>query len=270
MWIKSFKSVLFNLIISAMKTYLKVNRILLIFCFIFMSCGSKSNKSHFGDNSWASETESKFGYKQNINSCDFNTAAIIGILYVRSCPSLSRDESEFESLVDEIYTLLDEDGDVIKCMRRLGELLVNQGYQNFNFNREAENRVHERTMDMALKNGNIADAQNISDNVVSSMRNEQLQPIIIGQELIWLSKVLPDAANDDWYDYYNTCSFFRQQAIAQIEQIKIILHTMGYFGGLSSDDLKLLGIVLPSMDEWSNRYGAGYIVATGIQLGVFK
>ncbi|HKK10807.1 MAG TPA: hypothetical protein VJ939_08210 [Bacteroidales bacterium] len=253
-----------------MKTFIKANHILPIFCFIFMFCGSKSNKSDLTNNSWESITDIKSDYKQNINSCDFETAGIIGLLYVWSCPSLSRDESDFESLVNKIYPLLDEDGDVIRCMRRLGELLVNQGYQNFNFNEEAENRVHERTMDMAMKHGNVAEAKNIADNVVSSMRNEQLQPIIIGQELIWLSKVLPDAANDDWYDYYNTCSFFRQQAIDQIEQIKIILRTMSYYGGLSSDDLQLLGIVLPAMEEWSNRYGAGYIVATGIQLGVFK
>lgn len=235
-----------------------------------MSCGSKSNKSHLVNNSMESVTAGKSGFRQNFITCDFETAGIIGLLYVWSCPSLSRDKSDFESLVDEIYALLDEDDDVIICMRRLGELLVNQGYQNFNFNGEAENQVHERTMDMALKHGNVAEAQNIADNVVSSMRNEQLQPIIIGQELIWLSTVLPDAANDDWYNYYNTCSFFRQQAIAQIEQIKIMLQTLGSFGQLTEEDLQLLGIVLPAMDEWSNKYGAGYIIATGIQLGVFE
>lgn len=241
-----------------MKAFLKTNWMMIILCSIFMACGSNSNKHELAS------------YKQNVINCDLNTGVFIGLLYIKSCPGLFRDNSEFISLVNQYYTILDEDSDAIKCMRTLGEELVHQGTQNFNFTNDVQNQVHERTMNMAMNHGMVSEAQSFADNVVSSMKNEQLQPIIIGQELIWLSEVLPYAADDNWDYYNNTGTYFRKAAIDQIEQIELSLQMLGHYGGLTQDDLELLGIVSPAIDKWSTKYGIGYIVATGIHLGVFK
>jgi len=250
-----------------MKPILKAKCILLIFCFILIVCGSKSDNSSFKTNFLkTSSCDLPISFDQYY-SCDINTALTIGIFYVLSCPSLRTNEPTIYSAVNENSQFLDENGTVIQCMRRLGELMVNQGYQNFNFNNTAQNQVHENVLEMANSTGLSAQAGNIADNVVNGMRNQQLQPIIVGNELIWLSNVLPDAANGNWEAYENTGSIFRQQALQQVAYIKLILE----MSGLSDQEAaEIVERAMLISLQWSEKYGLGYILGCGISLGVFN
>ncbi len=250
-----------------METIFKVRYLLLIFCFMLVNCGSKSNKNNSG--SYYDELSS-----DNVNSkveesytYNMNTALLIGMLYVLSCPSLETHEYDIYDMVSEYEQFLYEDGAIIQGMKRLGDLMVAHGTQNFNFTNTVENNTKEKVIGMCNSVGLEAKAGSFSDKVVSGMRNEQLQPIIIGKELIWLSNVIPDAANGDWDSSHNTGSSIRREAKAEIAQVQ---QSLAYVRSIDSDAAKLLDIVLPAMSKWSLEYGMGYIVGTGIYLGVFQ
>ena len=83
-------------------------------------------------------------------------------------------------------------------MRRLGNLMVDQGVEQFKFTTADENQIRSGVMNMAEGTGLEAKASEIADNIVDAITNEALQPILIGQELLWLSEVIPDAAAGNW------------------------------------------------------------------------
>lgn len=204
-------------------------------------------------------------YLEQTDTYNLATGLYVAALYVASCPSFSRDDSVIEEGMDDIGYLIAEDGDIIRCMRSIGEVMVRQGMENFDFNNVARNQVRGNVLNMA-NNAGLDNAGIFADKVVTSMRNEQLQPIIIGQELIWLSKVLPSAAEGDWDDYYNTGSIFRRQAQQQVIYYKNILQM---FSG-DPEAAELIGVVLPLIDKWSTQYGVGYILGVGVHYGVIS
>lgn len=198
-------------------------------------------------------------------TCDFQTALIIGSLHVLSSPIM--DQSKIKEFVFEYSDLLDENSNVMRCMRRLGQLLSNQGKQNFNFNDADNNRVRESVMNMCNGTGFEGQSGELADKIAGSMRQEAVQPILVGQELIWLANVIPDAADDDWDSYENTGSWFRQEAKQQAAVSKEVLDR---YGRLDPDINNILGSVMPLMDQWNIQYGIEYIIMCGIYLGVFQ
>ena len=154
-----------------------------------------------------------------------------------------KDQSEIEDIVSEYDYLLDENSDVIRCMRRLGNLMVNRGAQQFNFTNADENRVRSSVMNMA--DGSGLDVGTVADNTVASMRREVLQPIIIGQELIWLSNVIPDAADDDWDSYETTGTVFRQLALQEANSND---GTLDALMAIDSEFQELMNLITPEMN----------------------
>jgi hypothetical protein len=250
-----------------MKTIFKAKYLLLVVTFILYSCGSNSNKQ----NSRSYYDELSLDYENSMvvetYTYNMNTALLIGMLYVLSCPSLETDEYDIYDMVSEYEHLLHENASVIKGMKRLGKLLVAQGTQNFNFTNAAENNTRENVIGMCNRDGYEGQAGEFADKVVSGMREEQLRPIVIGQELLWLADVIPDAANGDWEAYEDTGSWIRREAKTEIA---IIEQQLKLIRSIDPQAAQLLEIVLPEMSKWSLEYGMGYIVATGIYLGVFK
>jgi hypothetical protein len=64
----------------------------------------------------------------------------------------------------------------------------------------------------------------------AQMRSRANGLIMVGQELLWLSQVLPPAANGDYNLYNTTATPFRQQLIAQVPTYRIYAQ---YPGGLA-------------------------------------
>lgn len=243
-----------------MKPYPKLMYLLLLICMILIDCGCNRNKNS------ASSYETNERYFQRTSSCDLTTAIFIGRLYALSCPSISDNDVILRDLVGKYSELLNENGEVIRCMNKLGRLMVQQGIQNFNFTNAQENQVRSNIMEMANEVG-LTNGVQISDNIVSGMKNEQLQPIMVGNELIWLSSVLSSAADGNWYEYQSTGTIFRREAIRQIEYIKQVIDIYTTFDPSGAN---ILEGVMPLANNWAIEYGQGYVVGCGVYLGVFK
>ncbi len=235
-----------------------INYASLTFCFIFLECKSKRT-----DQFANTQSGQQIMQVQNSSSCNIESAVLIGALYVASSPM--KDQSIIQNVVNEYDYLLGENSSTIRCMRNLGNRLVQYGYQNFNFNANDENRIRGRVNNMTA--GADIDGGRVADNVVNSMRQASLQPIVIGQELQWLAQVIPDAAGDDWYNYNNTGTALRQLAMQEAAQYKAIIELYGAF---DPELQSVLGAVTPQMNQFIDNYGIWYIIACGVHLGIFQ
>ena len=63
--------------------------------------------------------------------------------------------------------------------------------------------------------------------IKSNVESGQLQLLVMGQELIWLSEVLPKGAQGDWNDFLNTGTLARTQGIEYLRLLDPIFQSMG-------------------------------------------
>lgn len=236
-----------------MKSFIKVNLVLLIVLFISVDCGSRGSNTYSEDRTPQPES----------HVCGIETAVMIGALYVYSSPL--KDSEEMQEFVSEYSDFLGANSDVIRCMRNLGNSFIQQGTTQFEFTYEDENQVRSSVYDMAAGSG--LDATNIADNITGSMRSEALQPIIVGQELLWLAEVIPEAADYNWDKYETTGTYFRQQALQQAAQYNAILEL---YGAYDPEMQALMDAIMPEMNQWIDDYGMWYIISSGVYLEVFQ
>lgn len=246
-----------------MKILVRINILLLLFLFIGIDLGSGRSTPYLEDSDTEELKDEDISFLEQPSACNLEIAVMIGALYVNSSPS--KDPHEIRALVNEYSNYLNANSDVIRCMSRLGNLFVQQGYSQFRFTNEDENRIRGSVYDMAAGSG--LDGMDIADNITGSMRSDALQPVIIGQELLWLAEVIPYAAEDNWYRYENTGTYFRQQAIAQITQINAAIELYGAF---DPEILAIMDAIMPQVNQWVDEYGMWYIISSGIYLGVFQ
>lgn len=154
-----------------------------------------------------------------INSCDETTAGNIGKLYhISSALYVYNNWSELESLVNNNKMLLAADSKLIMCMKNAGEKMQITNMQNFDPN--AGNQAYERSVSMGA-------TPDMARDIKSNVEQGQIQLFVIGQELVWLSKVLPEAAKGNWGPFLNNPSFYRKTAIDQIKLTVTMLGVMG-------------------------------------------
>lgn len=237
-----------------------------IFSFVFGFSICDFNRISYTNKNYNDILFEVINIKCNQNyDCDLEAAIVIGTLYVLSSPQKS--QSEIQEFVSQYAIYQAEDSKVISCIRSLGNSLVNQGTQNFNFSSSDENQIRGNVMDMCSGTDLDGISGQMADNIVAGMREEALQPIIIGHELQWLASVLPRAANNDWAPYLPTGTYFIRMAIQQASQINAIIELYGAF----DPQLRALyDSILPEMNQWIDNYGMWYIFAYGSYLGVFQ
>ena len=160
------------------------------------SSGSTSQTNYSSEHSYeTSVPKQKYGEQ---------TARILGRLYYLANPyEVVRDPMQITNYVRANASLLGENSEVIRCARELGGLMISQGIQNFNANDDRErmyNIGHSAGVDPL-----------VTQRAADEMYNGSADLFFMGQELVWLARVIPSAAADNWDLFNNTGSDSRKQ-----------------------------------------------------------
>jgi hypothetical protein len=195
---------------------------LILVSFIFFSCSKDSDESYY-------QQETNYAQNQQQsqqNYCTLETARAIGNLYLLSMPLM--DHEDLVTFVQQNKSSLTEGSNIIQCMQKAGSRLTGAGINAYN---PADyNKVHGRVLEM----GGTAD---MAQDIASSMERPAMQALAMGQELLWLAKVIPEAANGNWDPYNNTGTLLRQ---GMIEEIRLFKMQMSYLD--------------PSVDEFFQQF----------------
>jgi hypothetical protein len=138
--------------------------------------------------------------------CDDQSARLVARAYVLAIPLLSR-ENELIPLLDENKAYFLEGGGATRCMQALGAALMRGGSSGAVLgNGYSATERFGGSMPQGL--------EHLPGQVDASMRGYGSDMLTMGQELLWLSQVLPPAVDGD-YEPYNTTSTPNRQMIAQ-------------------------------------------------------
>ena len=130
------------------------------------------------------------------DSVDQETAKNLGHLYYAVNPlNELQNPKSIENFIYSNKSLLQDDSPTIRCARKLGTKLIESGLKAFSNN--DYDRAYGSVLDMG---GNMSQARDVSQ----SIQQGAVDTFMIGQELLWISNVVPKAANGDWTDFNKT------------------------------------------------------------------
>ena len=138
--------------------------------------------------------------------CDDRTARLVARAYVLSIPLFFK-QDDLIPLMAENRAYFLEGGKVIRCMQARSMALM-QG---------ALSAAEQNTRYSATERfgGSMPEGlEHLPGQVDASMRSYGNDMFTMGQELLWLSQVLPPAAEED-YEPYNTTATQNRQMMAQ-------------------------------------------------------
>lgn len=206
-----------------MKTF---NQTFVFFIFLFLvACNRNGNYNDYGSSYYEPETKTVYGEEVILS---------IGKLYYVASPAYyTNNWKQLNNLVANNRNLLRSNSPIIKCMKEVGENMQIEAMQSF------DSRAGINAYASAISYGaNASQARQIQTNI----ENGQIQPYLIGKELVWLSQVLPKAAQGDWSGFMNTGTFTRRQAIEGIALIQQMFEYMG--------ETEMLNYVMSTMNEY--------------------
>lgn len=163
------------------------------------------------DTDQANDQEAASTYQQAQPSCLCapQIARNVGAILVRSNPISEMNQGsfdEFRALIQSNANVLQDGSPIVTCAGKLGSALTSIGLATFS--RRSYDDAYGSVINQG---GTIAQAQQVAD----SMNSGSLDAHTTGEELSWLSTVLPAAANGDWTPYMTTATERR----AQIRQV---------------------------------------------------
>ena len=138
---------------------------------------------------------------------DDATARLVARAYVLSIPLLFK-ENDLIPLMAENKAYFVEDGKAIRCMRALGNALIQHALV---VGQQTGGRSATEIFGGSMPEG----LEDLPGQVDASMRSYNNDTFTMGQELLWLSQVLPSAAEGD-YEPYNTTGTPARQLWAQV------------------------------------------------------
>lgn len=151
------------------------------------------------------------------SACDEVTARLVARAYVLSIPLFFKENDLIPLMADSKDYFL-EDGKAIRCMQTLGTALTQSGMADLEQNREYS--ATERF------GGSMPEGlEHLPGQVDASIQSYGNDMFTMGQELLWLSQVLPPAAEGD-YEPYKTTATATRQLMAQILPIYQMLYQM--------------------------------------------
>lgn len=199
--------------------------VVLVFVFILAHCDSKN------ENAKRSEADNYRTAANTEKICSEKTARIIGRIYYLSNPlEIFNRFADLEAYVNRNRNLLLPGSKMIQCMRSAGNTLIARGVQAYS--QQDADRAYGRALEMGAT-GDMA------NKIRSNMNQGATELFTMGQELIWLSQVLPQAAQGNWNDFINTGTDTRQAVIQSIRLVAPML------------DPNLLGIVQQSFTQYA-------------------
>lgn len=135
------------------------------------------------------------GCAEEVNACDEASSRLVARSYVLTMPLLGKDD-EMIPLMRSNPGHFTPDGGAIQCMESLGAALVRGGLK---LSREYSGGSAQEKFGGSMPQG----LAHLPGQVDQSMNNYGSNMFTMGQELLWLAKVLPSAAQGN-YTPYNT------------------------------------------------------------------
>lgn len=151
------------------------------------------------------------------SACDETSSRLVARAYVLSIPMMYR-ENELIPLMESNPGYFTEGGRAIQCMQSLGNALVQGGLEQYS--QLDDYSATERFG--AQMPGELA---HLPGKVDDSLRSYSSDMFSMGQEFLWLSRVLPPAAQGD-YTPYNTPGTESRRMAAQVMPILQMLCQM--------------------------------------------
>jgi hypothetical protein len=100
---------------------------------------------------------------------------------------------------------------VVQCANALGQFLVIRGLSAY------DPKAYDRAMAVAP-----AGAEHLAPEVAQSLNSGSVDLVQMGQELIWLSQVLPQMAKGDFTDFNESGTMARQMFRQALPQLKLM------------------------------------------------
>lgn len=138
-----------------------------------------------------------------MRTCDEQTARLIGRLYYLTNPINEQTNPQaLEAFVQSNSQLLSRGSSWVDCARRVGNQSISRAIQSFSS--EDADHAYESSLEMGAT---MEQAQ----DVAGSMNQGSIDIMMMGEELLWLAEVIPDAAVGNWNSYNTTGTQLRQQ-----------------------------------------------------------
>lgn len=140
--------------------------------------------------------------------CDRETSILIGRIYYLANPAAEHLHFDtLEEFVSDNSRRLSRDTQFARCATRAGARLRSAGFASF------DARTADEAYASALNNGaTIEQAQSVQ----SSINRGSLELATMGQELSWMARVIPSAAEGDWDPYRSPPDTQARQMIRQV------------------------------------------------------
>ncbi len=150
-------------------------------------------------------------------ACDEVSSRLVAKSYVLTMPLLGRD-NEMIPLMQSNRGYFTQGGGAIRCMQRLGTALVKEGLAS---SRQFSGSSAQERFGSSMPEG-LAE---LPGQVDTSMRSYGSDMFTMGQELLWLARVLPAAAQEN-YTPYNTTGTDTRRMMPQVLPIYQMLCQM--------------------------------------------
>lgn len=181
-----------------------------------------------------------FTFYGKSNACNVNTAKHLAKAYVLAQPLST---GNLDSFLQNNRQMFQENGSAIQCAKRLGEYLRSNGLRSY------DTHAYERVVEIAPP-----ELVEKAPQVAQSINAGSIDAINIGNELLWLSEVLPSATRGNYSPFNNTGTLLRQQIrqymgiigpILQENRSLIDLMNNSLINPLLEDQIMMLALMLP-------------------------
>jgi len=205
---------------------MKTNSFLTAFLLILtLSCANERKGNKYSDDGISGQ--------ESQTVCDEQTARIIGKLsYISSPLFVINNWADLNAFVNEYRSILLPGSKVIQCMREAGIRMQSAALQSLD--PQAGNRAYSSALNMGAT-GEMA------NTIKANIDGGQIQPFVMGQDLVWLSQVIPKGAQGDWSDF-NKGTFIRNQSIDYTRTMVTMFQYMG--------EADLLNYVMSTMTSY--------------------
>ena len=150
------------------------------------------------------------------------------------------DESQFKDFLSTHANELGSDSDIIKCCNELGTKLIEKGINGFS--KEEQEFGYARALDLGAS---MEQAREIS----FAVNQQSVDEFTLGKELLWLSKVIPSAAQGDMTKFNNPESGNRKKIQFAVQAVK---------GFSSQSDMQLMKTTLNAHYQHYEKYVLEY------------
>jgi hypothetical protein len=159
------------------------------------------------------------GCREKAVSCDEETSRLVAKAYILSAPFIGR-ENELIQLTQSNPGYFNEGGKAIRCMQSLGTALAQGGL-------EQSKQVSDHWAAERFGHLMPIGLEHLPGQVDDSLRSYGSDMFSMGNELVWLSQVLPPVVQGNYSPYKTTGTYSRRMVAKALAYYQQVLCQMG-------------------------------------------